>query len=133
MEDEMTWEEEYNTERLTQLAKLQKRFPDLSKMKLLYQSSDRASYFINETDNGDSVTERQLYIVYHGKTEYCRSILTSRHQKFLCVNGPNEGKKFELKAGEEKGYRLYNNSSRPYRRSEVKTPTAVLVWFGRTK
>lgn len=124
------WQVEYDKKRLEQLAKLQKRYPDLTVLTLLGKTTRAATYLVGVSDKDDYVVERSLYIVFESGKEYLRNILTSKRQKFLCVNGPRAEEKFDLKTGEKLGYRLYNNSSRPYRRSETKTPTAVLIWFG---
>lgn len=69
--------------------------------------------YLNEDGN---VTDR-----YEHKSREC-------HQKFLCVNGPHQGKKMTEDEGNRLGYIPYNRSSRSTRASS-KAAAVVLVRF----
>lgn len=91
----------------------------------------RKYYETDPIDTPDYEVTKTLCIHVDGDGKVSEHRSQSKKQKFLCVNGPEVGKKLTWKRGQELGYISYNCSESYYYKKDKNFPKCILVFYAR--
>jgi hypothetical protein len=81
-------------------------------------------WLVSRKETEDVVTERHKYVNDYPNGEHYEGYKTFKQQKFLCVNGSEEGTKMTWEKASKLGYLQYNLGER-----KAGFPRCVLIQF----